>query len=142
MWSLHSKTDDHWIPISTIASFKRMRQYLPRGIPWIADVLRTSSSLEVDEAGENVRRKEEVKPPSGQFERSVYAKGFGEEVDGLQLELEEFLRKYGPINAVRMRRTDAKAFKVPYTLPCHFMYALTYGRLGLGVLRVHQHGIR
>lgn len=113
MWSLHTKTDEHWVPIATIASFKRMRQYLAQGVPWIADVLRRSSELEVDEAGTNVRRKREVQPPSGQLERSVYAKGFGEEVDGIQLEVEEFFKAYGNVNAVRMRRTDAKTFKVP-----------------------------
>ncbi|KAJ2923356.1 hypothetical protein H1R20_g13739, partial [Candolleomyces eurysporus] len=27
MWTLYSKDPEHWIPISTIASFKRMREY-------------------------------------------------------------------------------------------------------------------
>lgn len=27
MWKLHTQTEDHWIPIATIASFKRMREF-------------------------------------------------------------------------------------------------------------------
>lgn len=39
-------------------------------------------------------------------------KGFGEEYPGIQLELEEYFRKWGNINAVRMRRDQNKKFKV------------------------------
>lgn len=27
MWKLHSQTPEHWIPIATVASFKRMREF-------------------------------------------------------------------------------------------------------------------
>ena len=74
MWKLHSQNEEHWIPIATIASFKRMREFAARGAAWVADALRRGSAeLEVDAAGENVRRRTEVRPPKGQFERSVYA---------------------------------------------------------------------
>jgi len=74
MWGLHSAKDDHWVPIATIASFKRMRPYTDKfGVAGVAEALRASTSLlEVDEAGENVRRKTEVKEPIGQFERTAY----------------------------------------------------------------------
>ena len=65
------------MPIATVASFKRMRQFQAKGVPWIADVLRMSDSLlEVDETSTKVRRREEVREPKGQFERSVYAVRF------------------------------------------------------------------
>jgi lupus La protein len=73
MWTLHSATDEHWIPISTIASFKRMREFEPRGLSWLATVVRTSAELEVSEDGAGVRRRTEVQEPKGAFERSVYA---------------------------------------------------------------------
>lgn len=75
MWQLHTKTPEHWVPISAVASFKRMRQYSSgeNGVQWVADVLKSSEYLEVDEGGENVRRRTEVQEPKGQFERSVYA---------------------------------------------------------------------
>ena len=55
MWTLHSKTPEHWVPISTVASFKRMRALLSDksgGVPWIAERIRAkSTALEVDEKG-------------------------------------------------------------------------------------------
>jgi len=73
MWSLYAATDEHWVPISTIASFKRMREFEPRGLTWLIDVLRTSAELEVSEDGTKVRRLTEVREPKGAFERSIYA---------------------------------------------------------------------
>ena len=73
MWTLHTANAEHWVPISTVASFKRMREFQGEGNDWLVDALRASTELEVDEAGANVRRRTEVQPPKGQFERSVYA---------------------------------------------------------------------
>ncbi len=74
MWQLHTANTDHWVPVSTVASFKRMREFSAQGEEWLVSSLRTiSSSLEVDAEGKNVRRRTEVTEPKGQFERSVYA---------------------------------------------------------------------
>jgi hypothetical protein len=74
MWNLHAANAEHWVPISTVASFKRMHTYSDLGIPWVATALRTcSEDLEVDEKGENVRRKHEVQEPKDAWARSVYA---------------------------------------------------------------------
>lgn len=73
MWTLHSKTPEHWVPIKTIASFKRMREYQPEGIDWLLHSLQDSTFLEVDESKTNIRRTTEVEEPKNQFERSVYA---------------------------------------------------------------------
>ena len=73
MWTLYTKDAEHWIPIQTVASFKRMREYKAMGDEWILKALRLSEELEVDESGTNVRRRTEVQEPKGQFERSVYA---------------------------------------------------------------------
>ncbi|KAG8896138.1 hypothetical protein FRC00_006408 [Tulasnella sp. 408] len=111
MWTLHTKNDDHWIPIATLAGFKRMREYNTKyGIPWIAETLRNSEELlEVDEAGVNVRRAIELKPPGmTQYDNSAYAKGFPDEVPGLQQRIEQFFEQYAPIAGVRFRRTDKK----------------------------------
>lgn len=73
MWTLHTANPEHWVPIKTVSSFKRMRDHIAQGDDLILRALRGSTELEVDEAGENVRRRTEVAPPKGQFERSVYA---------------------------------------------------------------------
>ena len=74
MWNLHTANEEHWVPISTVASFKRMREFAPIGVEGISKALRElSQDLEVDESGAQVRRKHEIQEPKGQFERSVYA---------------------------------------------------------------------
>ncbi|KAG6864902.1 hypothetical protein C0991_006472 [Blastosporella zonata] len=111
MWTLYTKDPEHWIPIETVSSFKRMREFSTRGNDWVVSALRTSDFLEVDAEGKRVRRRTEVQEPKGQFERSVYAKGFPDENPALQKRLEEFFAGYGKTNAVRMRRADDKSFK-------------------------------
>lgn len=65
MWTLHTANPEHWVPIKTVASFKRMREFQPLGLEWVVKALQLSEELEVDAAGENVRRKTEVQPPQG-----------------------------------------------------------------------------
>ncbi|KAJ3568579.1 hypothetical protein NP233_g5616 [Leucocoprinus birnbaumii] len=88
-----------------------MRDFQSEGMDWLLDALKDSTFLEVDESKTNVRRITEVQEPKNQFERSVYAKGFGEEETTLQGRLEDFFNKYGRTNAVRMRRDEEKKFK-------------------------------
>ncbi|KZS89469.1 hypothetical protein SISNIDRAFT_479724 [Sistotremastrum niveocremeum HHB9708] len=114
MWTLHTANEEHWVPIATVASFKRMKPYQSHGVPWVATALREhSTELEVDEKGENCRRSTEVKDskPEEQMDRSIYAKGFGEEYPTLQQELESFFSTFGEIRALRMRRSETKEFK-------------------------------
>ncbi|KAF8628179.1 hypothetical protein AX15_004060 [Amanita polypyramis BW_CC] len=111
MWSLYTKDPAHWVPIQTIASFKRMREFESLGVDWVARALQLSDSLEVDQDGANVRRKTEVTEPKDQFQRSIYVKGIGEETSTLQAELEDYFDKFGRANAVRMRRDQEKKFK-------------------------------
>ena len=74
MWGLHSANDDHWVPLATVTSFKRMKEFQAFGQDWIIEAIRKISTLlEVDDSGSNVRRTTEVQEPKGQHERSVYA---------------------------------------------------------------------
>ena len=73
MWTLYTANADHWVPISTVASFKRMREFTTLGVEWVAKALRLSDDLEVDETGTKVRRTKELQEPKDQFERSIYA---------------------------------------------------------------------
>jgi lupus La protein len=73
MWTLHTANADHWVPIKTVSSFKRMREHTAKGPEFILRALKTSTEVEVDDEGENVRRATELQKPKDQFERSVYA---------------------------------------------------------------------
>ena len=73
MWTLHTADTEHWVPIATVSSFKRMREFTTLGNEWLVEALRISDELDVDEEGKNVRRRSEVTEPKGQFERSIYA---------------------------------------------------------------------
>ena len=113
LFTLTRKDPEGWVPIDTIASFKRMkpmREVLSSQD--IAEALRGSTSLlEVDSDGKRVRRKAEMKPVPDAHARSIYAKGFPDEFDGLQEELESFFAQFGKINGVRMRRENEKPRK-------------------------------
>ncbi|KIV83888.1 hypothetical protein PV11_05875 [Exophiala sideris] len=111
------------VPIKTIHSFKRMRHFQP--LEAIVEALRESNFLELTEDDTCIRRKEPLPENLNDgpdpdairvFEdrampRSVYVKGFGEEVPSTQFDIEAFFAPYGPTNAVRLRRTDQKLFK-------------------------------
>ncbi|KAL6236932.1 hypothetical protein BDW75DRAFT_229054 [Aspergillus navahoensis] len=111
------------VPLELLHSFKRMRRFQPFSA--IVEALKTSETLELTNNDTAVRRKvplpETVKDTHDPtvvkvFEdeamaRSIYAKGFGEETPTTQLDIEAFFAPYGPINAIRLRRTNDKYFK-------------------------------
>lgn len=111
------------VPISIIASFKRMRHFKPRSA--IVAALKESEVLNVVENDSCVQRKEAL-PEDFQdkamneivqvhedeaMSRSVYAKGFGEEEPSTQFDIEAYFAAYGPTNSVRLRRTFDRKFK-------------------------------
>ncbi|SPC62801.1 related to LHP1 - RNA binding protein [Ustilago sp. UG-2017b] len=118
LFTLTRKDPEGWVSIATIASFKRMHAIKNLlGLDGIAEVLRGSKELlDVSEDGANVRRRKELVPVKDAFDRSIYAKGFGEETETLQKDLESFFNTFGKVNSVRMRRdmeaaTKTKPFK-------------------------------
>jgi len=99
-----------------------MRHFQPYSA--VVNALKESSILEVTEK-EEIRRKVPLDPSIGKSAvdnvkiiedkaqpRSVYAKGFGKEEPSTQFDIEAFFMPYGPINAIRLRRTHPdKVFK-------------------------------
>lgn len=117
---------NHAVPLSLLHSFKRMRRFQPFSA--IVEALKTSDTLELTDNDTAVKRKvplpEDVKGEHTDdvikvFEdqsmpRSIYAKGFGgfgSEEPTTQLDIEAFFQAYGPVKAVRLRRTLDKTFK-------------------------------
>lgn len=114
LWRTVQSNQEGWVSIATIASFNRMKKFRP--LDKVVDALRESTFLVVSEDGEMVRRKNPILPPKDsekqlRFQRSVYAKGFGEETETTQETIEDWFRQFGKINEVRLRRNDSKEFK-------------------------------
>ncbi|KAJ5975902.1 hypothetical protein N7481_009609 [Penicillium waksmanii] len=119
-------SENNSVPLELLHSFKRMRRFQP--FDAIVEAMKTSETLDLVDDNTAVRRKvalpDDVKVHSDQYAkvfadeamaRSVYAKGFcrfGEEGPTTQTDIETFFETYGPINSVRLRRTNPeKVFK-------------------------------
>ncbi|CAO1613455.1 unnamed protein product [Jaminaea pallidilutea] len=113
LWTLTRK-DDGWVPLSTLASFKRMRP-LREALTeeGILQLLQAQTKLlEVDAEGSRIRRKVPIERPTDSYERSIYAKGFPEETESLAEEIKVFFAEHcGHVNNVRLRRDDKEAGK-------------------------------
>jgi len=101
-------TDNGWIPIATIAAFKRMRS-LTNDLNAVVDALRKSPSLlAVSDDGLKVKR---IPPlPENVNERilkhSIYAKGFPTDIT---IEtVTDFFQAHGDVKCVRLRKGGAK----------------------------------
>jgi lupus La protein len=96
-----------------------MRHFQP--LEAVIEALRESTFVELTDNDTRVRRKElpeDWDDPNkitvfedAAMPRSVYVKGFGEEVPSTQFDIEAFFSTYGPTKAVRLRRTNDKLFK-------------------------------
>ncbi|KAH7052151.1 RNA-binding La domain protein [Macrophomina phaseolina] len=111
------------IPLKVLHSFSRMRRFQPYSA--VVDAIKESDFVELTE-GEEVRRKVPLDEKFGNSyndnhvrviddktqPRSIYAKGFGEETEMTQFNIEKFFMQYGTINSVRLRRSyPDKKFK-------------------------------
>lgn len=115
LWTLVCKSPEGWVPLETVASFKRMRDYLQSyGLPFIAQAVRDihpvsgqeGNEIEVDAEGKQVRRTKSLEKDTSAWDRTVYVKGFGagETEHNSQEQVEAWFKQFGPVAAVRFRR--------------------------------------
>lgn len=78
-FSLTCCNAEGWVPIKTISTFKRMKDFESLGVPFVAYALRLSIKedgndplVAVSEDGENVRRKRPLEKNTTAWDRSVY----------------------------------------------------------------------
>ncbi|KAG0164380.1 hypothetical protein DFQ28_010517 [Apophysomyces sp. BC1034] len=122
LWNLTQQNKDGFVPISTIASFKKMRM-ISTDLNLIIEAIKSSDLLEVDEANEKLRRKTPVEEQNITG-RSIYAKEFpkvdeettdhqeaGEKILQLQDKIVEFFEQHGKVLSIRMRKTDDRPSK-------------------------------
>lgn len=114
MWELTKGAENAPIQVKKLCSFGRMKRFQPYSA--VITALKQSKFLSItgEEGAEMVARKiayDPTTPQSASEARSIYAKGFGDEVPTSQFDIEAFFTPYGPINAVRLRRTSDKLFK-------------------------------
>ncbi|KAI7884597.1 La-domain-containing protein [Lichtheimia hyalospora FSU 10163] len=121
LWTLKEKNSEGWVPLATIASFKKMKM-ITEDLPTVVAAIRDQPSelVELDESGENIRRKTPVVQQES-ISRSIYAKGFPlvdenaenpkEALLQLQDKIDELFSEHGKVLAVRLRKTDGKPSK-------------------------------
>lgn len=109
--------NEGWIPVTTIASFNRMKKYRP--VDKVVECLKDSSILEVSADGENIRRKTPLQTVDfkDRNERVLVFMNFKKIEDEdkdkfltLQEDLEKFFNELIPVNQVRLKKDHKKKF--------------------------------
>ena len=109
MWGQTGGEENKPVPVKTICEFNRMRRFQPYSA--VIAALKESSFLEVsgEEDAETVKRKVAYRSvPEAQKKRlakSVYIKGFGEEGTTTQVDIETWLKQFGAVDRIKLRRT-------------------------------------
>ncbi|GJE86323.1 La protein -like protein [Phanerochaete sordida] len=105
MWELHTANPMHAVPLADLLSLPRMKRFSRYGADWLADALKDSTALEVDQTKTFVRRRTEVTEPKDFTQRTVYVSGFGLHRKHLKDELRTFFEsKYSDIIGYKLRQ--------------------------------------
>ncbi|KAI9476022.1 MAG: hypothetical protein EXX96DRAFT_506893 [Benjaminiella poitrasii] len=122
LWTLHSNSADGWIPIETIANFKRMK-FITEDLDTIVKALKENESeiYAIDEEGKNIKRKTEV-VEQNQTDRSIYVKGLPlvdvdakdpvVEIFKLQDRVDELFSEKAKILSIRFKKNKVRPYKL------------------------------
>lgn len=115
MWNITGGAENKPVKVKHICNFGRCKRFQPYEA--VVAALKDSEVLEVSgpEGDEEVKRKKAYVPASdnaqARMAASVYVKGFGDETPSTQFDIEAFFARYGPVNVIRLRRTEEEYFK-------------------------------
>ncbi|KAI9355164.1 hypothetical protein BD770DRAFT_444693 [Pilaira anomala] len=121
LWSLRDNTPEGWIPIETIAGFKKMKM-ITEDLDTVVKALKEVESdiYELDAEAKNIRRKSEV-VQQNHMERSIYIKGLPlvdvdakdpvAELFNLQDKIDDLFSQHGKVLCVRFKKTDDRPKK-------------------------------
>ncbi|KAI7901352.1 uncharacterized protein BX663DRAFT_514195 [Cokeromyces recurvatus] len=122
LWTLRSNSPNGWIPIETIANFKKMKM-ITEDLDTVVKALKENESdiYEVDEEGKNIRRKTEV-VQQDHISRSIYIKGLPlvdvdtedpiAETFKLQDQVDEFFSEKAKVLCVRLKKTHERPYQL------------------------------
>ncbi|KAG2235872.1 hypothetical protein INT48_008175 [Thamnidium elegans] len=123
LWTLRANTPEGWIPIETIAGFKKMKM-ITEDLDTIVKALKEVESdiYELDEESKNIRRKSEV-VQQDHTSRSIYIKGLPlVDVDAkdaiaelfiLQDKIDDLFSEHAKVLCVRLKKTTDRP-KIAY----------------------------
>ncbi|TPX70844.1 hypothetical protein SpCBS45565_g01418 [Spizellomyces sp. 'palustris'] len=106
-----NENPEGWVSLETLLKFNRLRS-ISDDPTVIADALRQSAELlEVSDDGKLVRRRTQLKPRFAVHRKTIYAKGFPQELSNIIDEVESFFSNFGQVHNVKIRRDENRAFK-------------------------------
>jgi len=94
-----------WTPLATIAAFKKMVSYTT-DLDVIRSALKASDALDLDEQGDNLRRRFVTPDQDPNKDRIVHASGFGVDggKDAVEKNIGKALERFGSVEDVRALR--------------------------------------
>ncbi|KAI8877026.1 La-domain-containing protein [Backusella circina FSU 941] len=130
LWTLREKTPEGWIPIETIAGFRRMKMFTDDLDTVIKALKEEESDLyEFDAEDKNIRRKTPV-TKQDHVSRSIHVKGFPlvdvgaedatVELFKLQDKVDDLFAQYGKVLCTRLKKTDERPSKFKGTAYIEF----------------------
>ena len=102
---IRSQETDGWTPLATIAAFKKMVSYTT-DLDVIRSALKASDAIDLDDKGDNLKRRYVTPDQDPNKERTVHASGFGVDggKDAVEKNIGKALERFGSVEDVRALR--------------------------------------
>lgn len=102
LWSTVTSSPEGWVSLDTLLKFNRLRALSPDKSIVAAALRQSKELLEVDAAGENVRRIKQLGSRAGAQYRTVFADGIPVDLNDPLAEIEKLFGEAGKIEFVKL----------------------------------------